>query len=149
MHKFYASGTILYRGSTLLAVLIVQPLILMITESPDRIGVTQSWSSHYTPSEYSHQMYSSLWLPVMLLVSSLFCPFDKSYCILFFLLCKEFFCEIFSKCFPKYFILIFRSRIYISFRFRMDTDRYVRSCVPLQQYRISSAQDKALYVSPG
>jgi len=60
MHKIYASGTILYRGSTLLAVLIVQPLILMITESPDRIGVTQSWSSHYTPSEYSHQMYSSL-----------------------------------------------------------------------------------------
>ena len=46
MHKIYASGTILYRGSTLLAVLIVQPLILMITESPDRIGVTQSWSSH-------------------------------------------------------------------------------------------------------
>ena len=46
MHKFYASGTILYRGSTLLAVLIVQPLILMITESPDRIRVTQSWSSH-------------------------------------------------------------------------------------------------------
>ena len=38
MHKIYASGTILYRGSTLLAVLIVQPLILMITESPDRIG---------------------------------------------------------------------------------------------------------------
>ena len=34
MHKIYASGTILYRGSTLLAVLIVQPLILMITESP-------------------------------------------------------------------------------------------------------------------
>ena len=30
MHKIYASGTILYRGSTLLAVLIVQPLILMI-----------------------------------------------------------------------------------------------------------------------
>ena len=46
MHKIYASGTILYRGSTLLAVLIVQPLILMITESPDRIRVTQSWSSH-------------------------------------------------------------------------------------------------------
>ena len=103
MHKIYASGTILYRGSTLLAVLIVQPLILMITESPDRIGVTQSWSSHYTPSEYSHQMYSSLLLPVMLLVSSLFCPFDKSYCILFFLLCKEFFCEIFSKYFPNVF----------------------------------------------
>ena len=30
-----------------------------------------------------------------------------------------------------------------------EKDRYVRSCVPLQLYRISSAQDKALYVSPG
>ena len=32
--------------------------------------------------------------------------------------------------YSHFIICFYRSRIYISFRFRMDTDRYVRSCVP-------------------
>ncbi len=50
---------------------------MIITESPNLIRVTQSWSSISYSPEYSHHMYSSLTLQAYLLFSSTFYLFFK------------------------------------------------------------------------
>ena len=54
-------------------------LIMIITESPDRIKVTPRWSSTNIPQEYSHQMYSSLLIHINLLFSSTYFLFYNCY----------------------------------------------------------------------
>ncbi len=95
MHKIYASGTILYRGSTLLAVLIVQPLILMITESRTGLGslraglhitLHQNTLTNCIPLFDFLSCYSSLLCFVLLtkaIVYSFFC-YVKSFSVKYF-----------------------------------------------------------------
>ena len=133
------SGTLLLRGSTLLysvttvIIVLLQNLNKMITVSPDRIRVTQRWSSavsrrNASTTRFHGTFLSGAFAQLTLLFYVLSVNNSILDCSTLFSFCKV--------------LINVHSRIYIFYRFRMDMGRYVQPSCLQQRCRTSSALSK-------